>query len=185
MFIQLKITLKNVKPVVWRRIVVSDELSFFQLHNVLQISFNWTNMHLYSFNIAGYHVETEKGLMPGESVEGLIANDVKLKDFPLEEKVKFTYCYDFGDDWVHQIVIEKIMELGPEFPTCMAGKRNAPPEDSGGSWGYQDLMKKMEANQLSVDEKEWLGAFEPDYFDIEEVNDILSDGETINEDSFY
>jgi hypothetical protein len=185
MYFQLKITIKDVKPAVWRRMVVSDELTLHQLHNVFQVAFNWTNMHLYSFNISGYSVDTDGGLMLGESVEELDVSEVKLKDFPLEEKERFSYCYDFGDNWVHQILVEKITELGPEFPHCLAGKRNAPPEDCGGAWGYHDLMKKKAANKLSTDEKEWLGPYDPDYFDREEVNDLLSDGETIDEENFF
>ena len=109
----------------------------------------------------------------------------KIKDFPITEKDKFKYVYDFGDNWVHQIVIEKLTELGPEFPTCLAGKRNAPPEDCGGIWGFQALLERQAANKLTADEKEWLGAYDLNYFDMEEVNDLLSGGETINEESFF
>lgn len=185
MYLQLKVTLNNVKPAVWRRIVVSDEITLFQLHNSIQIAFNWTNTHLYCFDICGYNIDTDGGLGPGETLEELNVKENKLKDFPLHEKDHFQYTYDFGDDWKHKLTVEKITELGPEHPTCLAGKRNAPPEDCGGPWGYESLMGKKAKNKLSKDEKEWLEGYDPEYFDLEEINDLYSDGESIDMEEFF
>ncbi|MBN1650504.1 MAG: plasmid pRiA4b ORF-3 family protein [Bacteroidales bacterium] len=185
MFLQLKITLENVKPPVWRRIVLSDELSLFQLHNTIQIAFNWTNMHLYQFKIGDIKVDMDGGFGLSEESEGLNVKDVKLKDFSFTEKDTFKYWYDFGDDWMHQIQVEKISQLGPKYPVCLAGKRNAPPEDCGGPWGYQHLMDRMASKKLNAEEKEFLVLYDPEYFDITEVNDILSDEEAINEEDFF
>lgn len=185
MFLQLKITLQNIKPPIWRRIVVSDELTLFQLHNIIQIAFNWANMHLYQFKIAEYKVDMDGGFGLSIESEGLNVKEVKLKDFALSEKDTFTYWYDFGDDWRHQIQIEKTSQLGPEYPVCLAGKRNAPPEDCGGPWRYEELINRLATKKLNAQEKEFLEFHDPEYFDIEEVNDILSDEEALNEDDFF
>lgn len=178
MYLTLKIQLKNIKPAIWRRVVVSDELTFHQLHHVLQISFGWSGTHLYKFDINGFEIERENEFEPAE----LNSVEVKLNNYPLEEKLSFDYTYDFGDDWEHKITIEKITELGPDYPICLAGKRNAPPEDCGGGWAYEDLMNKMKLSKLPKELKEWLGDYELAFFDLDETNDILSDPDIMEDD---
>ncbi len=185
MYLQVKITLQNITPPVWRRIVLSDEITLLQLHNIIQISFNWTNSHLYQFIIKGWNIDVEEGVVMDEKIGPLFIDTIPLKSFNLKEKESFKYWYDFGDDWMHQIVVEKVTELGSEFPICLAGMRNAPPEDCGGPWGYEELMRKKIAKKLTRDEKEWLGDYDPEYFDIEEVNDVLSDEDCLNEEGFF
>ncbi len=185
MFLQLKITIVASKPPIWRRIVVSDELTLKQFHNVLQCAFNWTNTHLYEFNISGYSVDTDGGLGPDEQVEELHVDQVKLKEFPLEEKETFTYTYDYGDNWKHTIVVEKILEKGPKNPSCLDGKRNAPPEDCGGIWGYEDLTNRLKVKKLNKDEKQWFDGYDPELFDKVAINEDLSDPDVINEEGFF
>ena len=88
-------------------------------------------------------------------------------------KQKIVYTYDFGDNWEHLITVEKILDKAEKAPVCIAGERNCPPEDSGGVWGYEDLLK-IKKNKKHPDYKEyieeWLGeGFDPEAFDIESV----------------
>ena len=57
------------------------------------------------------------------------------------EKAKVVYTYDFGDDWRHDIVVEKITpaEPGVAYPRCTGGRREAPPEDCGGIWAFNEF----------------------------------------------
>ncbi|WP_242541927.1 plasmid pRiA4b ORF-3 family protein [Leptolyngbya sp. Cla-17] len=90
------------------------------------------------------------------------------------------YVYDFGDEWVHQITVEKILPMQSEqpYPTCLAGKRACPPEDYGGSWGYAALLKilKNPRHREYRERKEWVGRkFSPEAFDFKEVNEQLKE----------
>ena len=58
---------------------------------------------------------------------------------------RFLYIYDFGDDWEHEIVVEKLIvgNSGSERPLCLAGKRQRPPEDCGGLWAIGSFLRPL------------------------------------------
>jgi len=84
---------------------------------------------------------------------------VKLSDIFLTEKQKFTYIYDFGDDWNHQITLEKILEEKVLYARCIRASGACPPEDCGGPWGYENLKAVLADNKHPEhkDTKAWLG----------------------------
>lgn len=92
------------------------------------------------------------------------------------------YWYDFGDDWMHTVLLEKILDYDAEWdpPKCIAGKRNCPPEDIGGPHRYAlflaaYLNKKHPEHGDMVD---WAGeGFDPELFDVDEVNEMLAEGD--------
>jgi hypothetical protein len=135
--VTVKVTLKNVsKPPVWRRVTVPASLPLDAFHEVLQAVMGWENVHLHSFADAavGYGpVETDLDME--DEAEFTVAH---LGWSPGD---RFTYTYDFGDDWVHDIRVEDIIMTGGKArrPVLLAGKGACPPEDCGGPWGYQDL----------------------------------------------
>ena len=171
---QIKVTLMGSKPPIWRRILVPDTTTLFLLHNILQVVMGWMNSHLHHFFINGEFY--------GEPLDDEFG-DMKTKDearFKLNQLVsgkgfRFVYEYDFGDSWLHDLVIEKILpsENGVYYPVCIAGKQACPPEDVGGVWGYQDFLKAI-ANPKHPEHKdllEWIGgSFDAEYFNLEEVN---------------
>jgi hypothetical protein len=85
--------------------------------------------------------------------------------------------YDFGDGWGHTIRVEKILQPEKELkaPVCLDGKRSAPPEDCGGKGGYHDVLKALRnpSHPDSAELLEWLGEYDPEYFDAEIVNGRL------------
>ena len=92
-------------------------------------------------------------------------------------RAKARYTYDFGDGWEHDVVVEKILPFatGLAIPICVDGKRNGPPEDCGGPWGYADLLDAI-ANpdtEEKRERKEWAEPFEPESFSIDNVNGQL------------
>jgi Plasmid pRiA4b ORF-3-like protein len=93
-------------------------------------------------------------------------------------KVRFTYEYDFGDSWQHEIVLEKTLEPEPKvkYPRCIEGARACPPEDVGGIWGYADFLQAVSdpKHESHRDMKEWIGGkFDPEKFSVEAVNKEL------------
>ncbi|SDL76755.1 Tetratricopeptide repeat-containing protein [Catalinimonas alkaloidigena] len=166
--IQLKITLRDSKPPIWRRVRVPDHYTFYELHQTIQAVMDWDNDHLYEFDVPPYD-------RLGDGVENTPADSVPLRDLLKEEKQKLMYTYDFGDNWEHLILVEKLLPDEPiPFPECLTGKRAAPPEDCGGIWGYEHLVEVMR-NPRHPDYAEmsdWLGetTLDPEYFDLDEIN---------------
>jgi Plasmid pRiA4b ORF-3-like protein len=176
---QLKITLKDIRPQIWRRVLVPGDFTLGQLHTVIQITMNgWLNCHLHEFEIDGQHYSVPPD--PGEDWGVTIVNEAKVKlEDVLQEKSKFLYSYDFGDDWRHEIVVEKVLPIAPKvtYPFCIKGKRACPPEDCGGPWGYAELLEILAdpSHEEYEDRLEWIGkTFDPEAFDVGEINQVLA-----------
>lgn len=173
---QIKVTLKDSKPTIWRRFLVGNNVTLHELHNILQTVMGWTNSHLHHFIIKGeYYSEP---FDEDFEVETKDESRYKLDQFVGGEGFKFRYEYDFGDSWMHGLIVEKILpfEKGGHYPVCIKGKRACPPEDVGGMWGYEDFLEAI-ANPNHPERKEmleWIGAdFDPEYFNLDEINNRL------------
>jgi hypothetical protein len=172
---RLKVTMKGIKPPIWRRIEVKSDISLYKLHRILQVVMGWGDYHMYDFTAAGNHYgEPDPEMGP----EMKSSQRVKLHQIAPEPKRRFTYSYDFGDDWEHEILMEKVIlvEAGVRYPRCTGGARACPPEDCGGIWGYDRLLKIIaDPQDPEYDEMmEWLGgSYDPEAFDLEGVNERL------------
>ena len=171
---QLKITLKDAKPPIWRRILVPD-CTLADLHDFIQQAMGWGNCHMWEFQINGDHFGDAEFM---EELEMEDAGRAQLGRLLTREKLKFTYIYDFGDNWRHEILVEKILppEPGREVPACLAGKRACPPDDVGGIWGYEDFVEaaKDPKHPEHAERMEWAGGeFDPEAFDVDAVNAAL------------
>jgi hypothetical protein len=166
----LKITLRYCKPQIWRRVFVDANTKLPDLHKIIQTVMGWTNTHLHEFRIYN-DVYCE----PDEEIyhEYFDYTKVRLSDLVRRTGFKFYYDYDFGDGWEHEIKIEKIFTYDGDlkFPVCIDGKRRCPPEDCGGPWGYNDILKIIKDPEHKEYEEwmTWLG----DYFDPDEFISIL------------
>lgn len=172
---QLKITLCDSHPPIWRRILVSGSVNLFKLHQVIQIAMGWTDSHLHQFVIDGefYGLPSAEDWMPM----------IDERKFTLEQiapsiKRKFVYEYDFGDSWRHNIIVENITLPTPneKYPQCIKGKRACPPEDVGGIFGYEDLLGALqdEGHEEHGAYLEWLGeGFDPAALDLVAINQEL------------
>ena len=49
--LKLRITILDIKPKIWRELLVENTITFEELHKIIQISFGWTNSHLYGFDV--------------------------------------------------------------------------------------------------------------------------------------
>ena len=173
---ELKVTIRGIRPLIWRRIRVPRCMSLLELHDVIQIVFGWTDTHLHEFVIGG-----AKYNLPDE-FDGIGAVDerkVTLAKVLGRGAKRFVYTYDFGDNWQHEIVVEKVVPAGPgeDRAVCLAGKRHRPPEDCGGPWGYARFLKAIrEPSHEEHDSMlDWVGgSFDPEAFDLDAVNRSLS-----------
>jgi len=139
---QLKVTLKGIRPPIWRRLHVLGETTLEQLHLIIQVAMGWGNYHLHDFEIYGirYGITDDDDLFELEDIEP--ESETYLCQFATEG-MKFKYTYDYGDGWEHSIEVEKLLPPDEDLPTprCIKAKRACPPEDCGGPWGYQNLLK--------------------------------------------
>lgn len=174
---QLKITLLDSQPAIWRRIVVPASFRLDQLHQVIQEVMPWTNSHMHQF-IAG---DTYYGRPDPDA--GMVSETLNEKKFTLADlapgaKKKFIYEYDFGDGWEHEIVVEKVLppDAGFKKIICLAGQNACPPDDCGGIPGYDEMLKII-GNPKHPDHahwKEWLGGeWDAARFDLDEANAAL------------
>ncbi len=129
---QLRIVLRGISPLIWRRVLVPSKTTLAHLHAILQILFAWSDEHLHSFHIHGREY--------GSS--GASTHDVWLHDLCLHRGERFRYVYDFGAYWECDIRLEALLPLAPRrvYPICTGGKRAAPPEDCQGAWGYLERL---------------------------------------------
>jgi hypothetical protein len=166
---QLRIALMGSKPEIWRRILVTDNTTLARLHNIIQELLGWEDDHLHEFEMP-----SPDTMMPSRDERRVHLGDVGTK-----EGLKFLYTYDFGDEWRHEVTVEKILEEDARFtgkPVCIGGENAGPPEDSGGIYGYYEMLKAIKDKRHPEHEeiKEWLGDFDPTAFDIDLTNRILS-----------
>jgi Plasmid pRiA4b ORF-3-like protein len=171
--VQIRITLDEIEPKVWRRLVVPLKWNLEQLHLAIQAAFNWWNYHLHEFRIGGLrygNVELlEEGAFEGDP-RTFDEREVRLRDFE-GPGTSFVYIYDFGDDWHHTVEIEKLLapEVAPKQGSCVAGARARPPEDVGGVPGYERFLAVIAdpEDPEHADMKRWCGGhFDPEWFDL-------------------
>ena len=178
---QLTITLIGSKPPIRRTVLVDPGTTLGQLHKVLQIVMGWTDSHLHQF-VSGPEIfgvpDDEEGGLFGFQVKD--ENKHRLSEILRREKDVLIYEYDFGDDWSHEVVLEKIFPLDSSInlPKCIKGKRACPPEDCGGIWGYQERMQIL-GDSSHPEHQETIelfgGNIDPEFFDPGEVNDALAE----------
>ena len=180
--LQLKVTLTGSKPPIWRRLRVPESTTLVRLHELIQIAFGWTDSHLHLFEVHGEEYGPTDEWVETRSENIRLSRLVAVGD-------RFSYVYDFGDDWRHTIQFEKRLPAGSGdgTPCCIAGRRAGPPENCGGIYGYQELLDVI-ANPERADEEllswaaETLGtttaqlpAYDPARFDQGEINAALLD----------
>lgn len=174
---QLKVTLKDIRPPIWRRVQVPGDIELAELHEVIQTVMGWIGYHMHAFIIGGEQFFHDRDT--AMEVGGRVIGRTRLNQVVRQANARFRYDYDFGDSWEHDILVEKILPPEPEarYPRCLAGKRACPPEDVGGAWGYERFLKAIaDPNDPEhADLLEWVGGeFDPEAFDVEETDAALS-----------
>lgn len=181
---QIKVVLNNIKPPIWRRLVVDSRMTMDALHDVIQISMGWDGSHLHQFidrDGVVYNLQDDEEFMMDFAGEAVDESLVLINEILKQEKDWLKYEYDFGDGWEHKIILEKILphKKGQFSVVCTKGKRSCPPEDCGGPWRYQYILEQLAAPDDDEEYEElieWLGeGFDAEHFDIDKVNLVLEE----------
>ncbi len=181
LLIQLKVTLFEIRPTIWRRIQIKD-CTLGDLHEHIQTAMGWENCHMHEFVIDGERYGTA---MPDDFGFGdEIKNESKVRLSELLPKngkrYRFQYVYDFGDDWRHEILFEGYppLEKAKKYPLCLEGERACPPDDIGGPWGFAEYLDALsDSDHERHDEfMEWSGSFDPEDFSVEQVAKAMQKG---------
>jgi len=170
---QIKVTLNWSQPPIWRRIQVPRDMTLETLHDVLQAVMSWWDYHLHQFIVGDTYYGVPR---PEYWMEMHDESEVRLDEIA-DEGSTFLYEYDFGDGWEHVLEVERVVppEPGQDYPVCIDGQRATPPEDVGGIPGFEQYLEAMADPNDPEHEMymEWRGPFEPEAFDLDEVNAAL------------
>lgn len=165
MAFQFKIQLEGItNPPVWRRLLVPEHFTFLRLHTALQETFGWKNSHLFQFSPKGFGSKPVIGLVFPDPMDETEMDTVDAAQLQLQEIFqtplqRYSYTYDFGDDWTHRLTLEQITPEKLLRAQCLEGAGACPPEDCGGAWGYENL-KNILADPKHPEYREyrrWLG----------------------------
>jgi Plasmid pRiA4b ORF-3-like protein len=147
---QLKVALRAITPLIWRRLLVTSDTTIAQLHDIVQIAMGWEDLHLHQFRIHGktYGIYRDGGISFADDPHQVI-----LADFKLRTSERFVYEYDMGDCWQHDIRLEAALPFEPRkrYPVCTDGHGDCPPEDCGGPWGFMDLMAERDSGMALLE----------------------------------
>jgi DNA invertase Pin-like site-specific DNA recombinase len=180
---QFRVSICGVTPVIWRRVLVRSDSTLEQLSAVINALFDWGGDHLHKFM-------APSPLGPGLKIEES-SEDNPLSVMRLQPDDSLFYEYDFGDSWMHEIVLEKVSRDGKRgiYPVCTAGKNAGPPEDCGGPEAFMNARNflsrrkgkrgKAPRGRVSWSEKEFYKenyrSYDPDKFDKDEINQQLAE----------
>lgn len=166
---RIRIELQDIEPKVWRRVDVPLSSTLRALHDIVQITFSWTDSHLFEFEVGGrIYGEPENDLFGERRIYK--AASARLKTLVDRGIERFLYVYDFGDEWRHYLFIEEVRAGEPDvdYPAFVGGERRGPPEDVGGTSGFMEFLEAM-LNPLHEEHESvmhWYGKrFEPDDID--------------------
>lgn len=174
---RLKVTLRSVKPPIWRRVEVASTVTLAELSDLLEGAMGWMGGHLHAFEADGvtYERPDPDGWSFRRSEDGA---KHPLGEVLTEAGAKMRWDYDFGDGWQHNVVVEAIEPLDPsvEYPRCITGRRACPPEDCGGPWGFQELLEAIAvpAHPRHFELTEWMpDEYVPERFDPDDATDDM------------
>ncbi|GLY96778.1 plasmid pRiA4b ORF-3 family protein [Actinoplanes sp. NBRC 103695] len=175
---QIKVSLRGARPPIWRRLELPGDTSLADLHHIIQTVFGWEDSHLHAF-------ETPYGTfgVADRELGHRAEKPVTLEQVATGVGDKARYLYDFGDNWEHEITVEKLLDRqAVQYPRCTGGRRAAPPDDCGGIWGYADLLDILAdpTHPEHSERLEWLGLtsaedLDPTRFDAAEATRMLAE----------
>ncbi|HEX5543089.1 MAG TPA: plasmid pRiA4b ORF-3 family protein [Micromonospora sp.] len=138
---QLKVSLSDVFPPVWRRLLVPGGYTLDRLHRVIQHAMGWRDCHLHSFDIGGFQYGE-----PDPDGKWALRDELDTRlDRVTAKGSRFLYTYDFGDWWEHEVAVEDVFAAVPEerYPLCLDGAQACPPENVGGAFGYRTFLAAL------------------------------------------
>lgn len=174
---QVKIAFSDITPAIWRRLLMPADTSLARLHHIIQAAFGWLNYHLHQYIVDERYFGDPNPEFADELPPMTDERDATLRD--IVDAKAIVYEYDFGDSWRHVIEFEAVAvvaEAGVRYPVCTGGARARPPEDCGGTSGYEELLEVLADpnHEEHATMKKWAGKkFAPESFDLAAVNRTL------------
>ena len=168
---QLRLTLKDVTPTVWRRLLVPGSVRLDKLHRMFQAAMGWEDYHLHSFEIGELRFGMQIDEFPDDELDETDVTVLRA----IGDARRFSYEYDFGDRWRHEVVVEARTRSprGLKFGVCVDGQNACPPEDCGGVSGYADFLEVLADPTHDEHEhmRSWVGGpFDAEEFDLAFAN---------------
>ncbi|MCY1676503.1 plasmid pRiA4b ORF-3 family protein [Pseudarthrobacter sp. SL88] len=198
MLLQLRVSIVGSEPAIWRFLEIDPFLTLDRVHEVLQTAVGWRDSHLHSFTdtdpyvrlrpVNG-HVREPRRWVPLDLLEDndddLPETDWTLGQVLTPESDPLFYEYDFGDGWIHRLELTGTLPRPTNAPRArlVDGARRAPLEDSGGIYGYHDLLDALAdpGHEKHTDLQAWVAwtagpwqEFDPEQLDINAVNKELA-----------
>ena len=181
--LQLRVELLQIEPLIWRRLQVPGHYTFWDLHVAIQSAFAWNDTHLHEFRPwdgQGAHPRFGVPLDGFDDNPPLPGWEHRVADILTLTNPRLEYEYDFGDGWLHLIMLEEILTAAPgkKYPRCTTGERCAPPDDCGGPPGYENLLETLSdpedpeyaaSHAWATSQKGRRGKFDPEAFDEQQV----------------
>ena len=170
----LRIEIKYIEPLIWRRVSVRKSISLAALHKVIQAAMGWLDYHLWEFVVD----DRKYGMLDPDRPHVKNGATTPLAAILTSGMTEFDYVYDFGDNWEHRIVVEQIAEAktGAKYPRFLGSERRCPPEDCGGPPGYFDFIENIarKNSKKATEALDWYGApYDPADIDEEQINITL------------
>jgi Plasmid pRiA4b ORF-3-like protein len=172
--VRLRISLTDHLPTIWRRLLVPGEIKLSRLHDILQAAMGWEGNHLHLFQIG----DSSYGRLDDDLDDDDLDEDSVLLSELVRAPMRFSYQYDLGDNWQHEVVVESIDPISVilKWAVCLDGQRACPPEDCGGTGGFQRFLEAVgQPEHADHDELvEWFGRpFDPEGFSVAGANAAL------------
>ena len=170
---QFKIIIKGSKPPIWRRMLVPQGTTFEMLHQMIQCAFCWSDCHLYEFEFRTRGICITDRQISENADKDSFSAEAAIDELVSDTK-KFTYTYDFGDNWVHVIEVEKMIEDDTTpYARVIKYKGGIIPENCGGIDGYYRLLENA-ALENETASGIAAGSGAPSEYDMESVNTRLT-----------
>lgn len=187
--LRLRVELERVQPVVWRSIEIPSDIRLDEFHMILQGALGWQHCHLHSFSdgsgqyksfVADYEIAV------ADEVDTLLPQqDYRVDQLLQQPGDRLAYAYDYGDGWMHEVVVEEVLDQPPAVPRVIAGEHACPPEDCGGPERATEFAawarSGFSADTTLADDAEeremlraWLGEWSPDSFTLDSANEDLA-----------
>jgi len=170
----LRIELKDIEPLIWRRVAVRTSINLRAVHSVIQAAMGWLNCHLWEFAADGCKYGIHLPDDPDWNKRITDAAKTKISALLSTGVREMGYVYDMGDNWQHRIIVEKLKaaEAGAFYPQFLGGERRCPPEDCGGFPGYYEFLDNIASKQNKKRKAalDWYGAaYDPDEIDAQKI----------------
>ena len=183
--LRIKIELKDSEPLVWRILEVPSNICLERFSEVVEVAMGWDGYHLHRFIKGDTYYLPPKDRTGDCFFEGALkqfdSGMLSLGELLSRKGSKIKYEYDFGDSWIHEIILESCQSYKKEEIPVIAlldGENACPPEDCNGIWGYREMLKALEKprSKAAREYKEWLGYnFDPTEFDLDETRGLLAE----------